>query len=30
VIAGYHHDHFFVQWARRFDAMQVLAGLADV
>jgi hypothetical protein len=30
VIAGYHHDHFFVQWARRFDAMQVFAGLADV
>jgi uncharacterized protein len=30
VIAGYHHDHFFVQWARRFDAMQVLAGLSDV
>lgn len=29
VIAGYHHDHFFVQWARRFDAMQALAGLAN-
>jgi uncharacterized protein len=24
VIAGYFHDHFFVQWDRRHDAMAVL------
>ncbi len=30
VIAGYHHDHFFVQWPRRHDAMAILKALADV
>ena len=29
VIAGYHHDHIFVQWARRQEAMEILKGLAD-
>lgn len=29
VIAGYHHDHILVQYARRHDAMAVLQGLAD-
>lgn len=29
VIAGYHHDHLFVQWERREDAMTALRGLAD-
>jgi uncharacterized protein len=28
VIAGYHHDHVFVQWARRQDAMAVLEALS--
>ena len=28
VIAGYYHDHVFVQWARREDAMAALQGLA--
>ncbi len=27
VVAGYFHDHFFVQWPRRHDAMAVLARL---
>lgn len=27
VVAGYLHDHFFVQWDRRFEAMAVLARL---
>jgi hypothetical protein len=27
VIAGYHHDHVFVQWARRDEAMRILQGL---
>ena len=27
VVAGYHHDHFFVQWARRYDAMAALGAL---
>jgi uncharacterized protein len=26
VVAGYYHDHFFVQWDRRFDAMDALAS----
>ena len=30
VIAGYHHDHFFVQWGRRQDAMATLEALRDV
>jgi uncharacterized protein len=25
VIAGYFHDHIFVQWNRRFDAMEALS-----
>jgi uncharacterized protein len=29
VIAGVHHDHIFVQWDRRDDAMRVLKALAD-
>lgn len=28
VIAGYHHDHLFVQWDRREDAMAALRGLS--
>ena len=28
VVAGYHHDHLFVQWPLRHDAMAVLARLA--
>ena len=27
VVAGYFHDHLFVQWDRRFDAMTALARL---
>lgn len=30
VIAGYHHDHFFVQWARRHDAMAAMQALSRV
>ena len=25
VIAGYHHDHIFVPWARRYEALAILA-----
>jgi uncharacterized protein len=28
VIAGVHHDHLFVQWGRREDAMAALRALA--
>lgn len=28
VIAGYHHDHLFVQWDRRADAMAALKALS--
>jgi hypothetical protein len=28
VIAGYHHDHLFVQWDRRGDALAALRRLA--
>lgn len=28
VIAGYHHDHLFVQWHRRRDAMVALRSLS--
>ena len=28
VIAGYHHDHLFVQWDRRADAMAALRALS--
>ncbi|WP_137111478.1 ACT domain-containing protein [Rhodobacter sp. SY28-1] len=28
VIAGFHHDHLFVQWDRRADAMAALRRLA--
>ena len=28
VIAGFHHDHLFVQWDRRCEALDVLTGLA--
>lgn len=27
VVAGLHHDHIFVQWDRRTDAMQALADV---
>jgi uncharacterized protein len=29
VIAGVHHDHLFVQWERREDALAALRRLAD-
>ncbi len=29
VVAGAHHDHLFVQWHRRHDAMRVLAQLSE-
>ena len=28
VVAGYYHDHVFVQWERRVDAMEALKALA--
>ncbi|MCZ8152772.1 MAG: ACT domain-containing protein [Rhodobacteraceae bacterium] len=28
VVAGFHHDHLFVQWERRFDAMAALERLS--
>lgn len=28
VVAGYYHDHVFVQWERRADAMAALTALA--
>jgi uncharacterized protein len=28
VIAGYHHDHIFVQWDKRHDAMSALTALS--
>lgn len=28
VIAGYHHDHLFVPWDRRHDALRALEALA--
>ena len=28
VVAGYFHDHVFVQWERRVDAMEALKALA--
>ncbi len=28
VIAGYHHDHIFVPWARRFAAVEALQALS--
>jgi uncharacterized protein len=28
VIAGYYHDHIFVQWDRRFDAIAALRALS--
>lgn len=27
-VAGFHHDHLFVPWGRRHDAMAVLRGFA--
>jgi uncharacterized protein len=30
VIAGFHHDHIFVQWDRRHDAMQALLELSKI
>lgn len=29
VVAGYHHDHLFVQWDRRGDALAALRRLAS-
>jgi hypothetical protein len=29
VIAGYHHDHLFVQWDRRADALAALKALSN-
>jgi hypothetical protein len=29
VVAGYHHDHLFVQWDRRQDALAALRALAN-
>ena len=29
VVAAYHHDHIFVPWNRREEAVAVLAALAD-
>ncbi len=28
VVAGYHHDHLFVSWARRGEALDILKRLA--
>jgi hypothetical protein len=28
VVAGFHHDHLFVPWARREEAMEALASLS--
>jgi hypothetical protein len=28
VVAGYHHDHLFVPWERRAEAVDLLRGLA--
>ncbi|WGV16120.1 ACT domain-containing protein [Fuscovulum ytuae] len=28
VVAGFHHDHLFVPWARRFDALAALERFA--
>ncbi|MDE2383702.1 MAG: ACT domain-containing protein [Alphaproteobacteria bacterium] len=28
VVAGYYHDHFFVQWARRQDALAAMQQLS--
>ena len=30
VVAGFYHDHVFVPWHRRTDAMVALRGLSDV
>lgn len=30
VVAGFHHDHIFVPWGRRHDAMTALEVLSDV
>lgn len=29
VVAGFYHDHVFVPWERRLDAMAALRGLSD-
>ncbi|MEL7199646.1 MAG: ACT domain-containing protein [Pseudomonadota bacterium] len=29
VIAGFHHDHIFVPWERRDDAMAILQKISD-
>jgi hypothetical protein len=28
-VAGFHHDHLFVPWGRRHDALAVLRGLTE-
>jgi len=30
IVAAYHHDHVFVPWARRDDAMMVLENISKV
>ena len=29
VVAGFHHDHLFVRWTRRYEALDVLQRLAQ-
>lgn len=29
IVAGYHHDHLFVPWPRRHDALAALAALSE-
>jgi hypothetical protein len=29
IVAGYHHDHLFVPWPRRHDAMAALTALSE-
>jgi len=29
IVAGYHHDHLFVPWLRRHDAMAALTTLSE-
>lgn len=29
MVAAFHHDHVFVPWARRNDALAILRGLSD-
>ena len=29
IVAGYHHDHIFVPWGRRYEAMETLKILSE-